>query len=72
MAFQPDHRLAGQVLHTDVFLPWLQPAVGRQELQLALGNDLALNVLVLRIMQAQPQIALTQQQAFDDLASGQA
>ena len=68
LAFEADHRLAGQVLQGNVLLLRLQPAVGREQLQLALGQWLAMNVGVFGVVQAQAQIAFAQQQAADDVA----
>ncbi|MNR46237.1 hypothetical protein D3C85_1651760 [compost metagenome] len=61
MAFQADHRLARQILQRNVFLLGLQPAMGRQKLELALGDKPAMDVGVVGILQAQPQIAFAQQ-----------
>ena len=68
LAFQPDHRLPGEVLQRDVFLFGLEPAMGGEQLQFALGQCRAVDLRVFRVMQAQTHIGLVQQQAPDDLA----
>ena len=44
--------------------------MGGQQLQFALGQHRALDLWMLRVMQAQAYIGFMQQQAVDDLASG--
>ena len=69
MAFKADQRLAGQLLQRNVFLLGLEPAMGGQQLQFALGQHRALDMGMFWVMQAQAHIGFMQQQAVDDLAN---
>jgi hypothetical protein len=68
LALQADHRLPGQVGQRNVLLLGLEPAVGREQLQFALGQHRTVDLWVLRVVQAQADFGLVQQQAPDDLA----
>ena len=56
MAFKADQRLAGQLLQRNVLLLGLEPAMGGQQLQFALGQHRALDMGVFWVMQAQAHI----------------